>query len=221
MIAYQHVVIMGSWCLMHLNFSGRCLNQDIKVAMQEAFFLRTWAACTLKPHLRKTVQLVPLVSTSETFCFLAFISLLEHIPMRIWNFTENMMECSELVFSCDGAAALPGAVAGLRFLYSKSLLHHNFFNAVSHTMAAKYPGFWLCVNGVTHGNAHSAVWESVMKTWLQSPTHTSKLEKDGKKGRTTKDVLSAPWLLQFLYNIILCLCFWLTSSVCVLRDVAG
>lgn len=81
------------------------------------------------------------------------------------------MECSEIVFSLDGAAALPGAVAGLRFLYSKSLLHHKakgcllsttqvlfmrhlmhflyllrfFFNAVSHTMAAKYPGLWLGV----------------------------------------------------------------------------
>lgn len=88
-------------------------------------------------------------------------------------------------------------------------------------MAAKYPGLWLCVNGLTHGNAHKAVWGSVMKTWLQNPTHTSrcKLEKDGKKGRTTKCDLWAPWLLPFLY-IILYLCFLLTSCVCVRRDEA-
>lgn len=77
------------------------------------------------------------------------------------------MECSEMVFSLDGGAALPGAEAGLHFVYWKSLLHHKAKGcsastdailfvrqlmhclcllrfkkrfAVSHTMAVKYPG---------------------------------------------------------------------------------
>lgn len=77
----------------------------IKATIKETF-PGTWASCALKPHPRKAVYMVPLVSTSETFCFLTSISLLENIPRWIRAFTKTMMECTVMVFSLDGSSSM-------------------------------------------------------------------------------------------------------------------
>lgn len=85
-------------------FSGECLNKEADQSSYERdFFQEPEMLVPWNLIWGKALSLVPLVSTSETFCFLTSISALEKIPRWIWAFTETRMECAVVVFSSDGA----------------------------------------------------------------------------------------------------------------------
>lgn len=85
-------------------FSGECLNKEAdqsnydRDVFQEPEMLVPWNLIW-----GKALSLVPLVSTSKTFCFLTSTSALQNIPRWIWAFTETRLECAVVVFSLDGS----------------------------------------------------------------------------------------------------------------------